>query len=358
MIRASPAPRAVAWRWSLALFGALCSIPAVLTTTQNPSQGLALAIGVLAPAAVGVSGTRRSRVVSLIVSAAIGLGLVVGSALSLSWWLAVGGIFATCVAAAAASARVRFGSLLLMLAVPMVGAGLSFAGDVRAASELAVLMVVGGAYGWLLSLSWPERPTTPRAETAIPEMAEMIEYGVRLGLAGALCAGVGFALALDHVGWATAACLLVMRPTAEMTRLRGVGRAISVTAGAMAASLLTVLGAGPDRNCDRGGRGADEPGRDPREPVVCHGRVHHVPRDPPAGLRRPKRGREPPRRTGRRDVARRGHRAGLRSRVTGQETPAMLREQPLERVQRPRIRSEAVADAADELPSAASICRR
>ena len=39
-----------------------------------------------------------------------------------------------------------------MLAVPMVGAGLSFAGDVRAAAELAVLMVVGAAYGWLLSL--------------------------------------------------------------------------------------------------------------------------------------------------------------------------------------------------------------
>ena len=244
MIRASPAPRAVTWRWSLALFGALCSIPAVLATTQNPSQGLALAIGVLAPAAVGVSGTRRSRVVSLIVSAAIGLGLVLGSALSLSWWLAVGGIFALCVAAAAASARVRFGSLLLMLAVPMVGAGLSFAGDVRAAAELAVLMVVGGAYGWLLSLIWPDRPTTSRTESALPEMAEMIEYGVRLGLAGALCVGLGFALALDHVGWATAACLLVMRPNAEMTKLRGAGRAISVTAGAVAASVLTVQGAG------------------------------------------------------------------------------------------------------------------
>jgi hypothetical protein len=199
VIRASPAPPAITWRWSMALFGALCSIPAVLVTTQNPSQGIALAIGVLAPAAVGVSGTRRSRVVSLIVSAAIGLGLVLGSALSLSWWLAVGGIFALCVAAAAASARVRFGSLLLMLAVPMVGAGLSFAGDVRAAAELAVLMVVGGAYGWLLSLIWPDPPTTSRAETAVPEMAEMIEYGVRLGMAGALCTGLGFALALDHV---------------------------------------------------------------------------------------------------------------------------------------------------------------
>ena len=73
----------------------------------------------------------------------------------------------------------------------------------------------------------------------------MTEYGVRLGLAGALCAGLGFALGFDHAGWATAACLLVMRPSAEMTRLRGAGRALSVTAGALAACLLAVLGAEP-----------------------------------------------------------------------------------------------------------------
>ena len=243
---ATEEPPAVAWSWSLALFGALCSLPAVLVATQNPSLGLALAIGALAPTAVGVAGARRSRVVSLVVGVTIGLGLVAGAALSQSWWLAVGGIFALCVAAAAASARVRSGSLLLMLAVPMVGAGLSFVGDVRAALEPAVLIAVGATCGWLLSLLWPERAPTPRrGMTTHPEMTEMIEYGVRLGLAGALCAGVGFALAWDHPGWATAACLLVMRPTSEMTRLRGAGRAISVTVGALGASLLAELGAGP-----------------------------------------------------------------------------------------------------------------
>ena len=166
----SSAPPAVVWRWSSAIFGALCSIPAVLVTTQNPSLGLALAIGVLAPVAVGVSGTRSSRVASLIVGVAIGLGLVVGSALSQEWWLAMGGVFVLCVAAAAASTRIRFGSLLLFLAVPMVGAGLSFLGDVRTAVDLAVLMVVGAIYGWLLSLIWPpdhRRPRPPRRRDPI-----------------------------------------------------------------------------------------------------------------------------------------------------------------------------------------------
>jgi len=58
----------------------------------------------------------------------------------------------------------------------------------------------------------------------------MAEYGVRLGLAGGLRTGIGFALDLEHKGWATAACLMVMRPTPEMTRLRGVGRAVSASA--------------------------------------------------------------------------------------------------------------------------------
>ncbi len=238
-------PPAIAWRWSSALFGALCALPAVVVATQDPSAGLALAIGALAPAAVGISATRRRRVASLLVGIAIGLGLVVGAALSWSWWLAVAGIFVLCVAAAAATTRARIGSLVLMLAVPMVGAGLSFGGDVRRAFDAAVLIAVGAACGGLLSLIWPEPPATPRAAAARPDLADMIEYGVRLGSAGALCAGIGFALALDHPGWATAACLLVMRPSAEMTRLRGAGRAISVTAGALGAALLAASGAEP-----------------------------------------------------------------------------------------------------------------
>ena len=70
----------------------------------------------------------------------------------------------------------------------------------------------------------------------------MVEYGVRLGLAGAVSAGLGFALDLDHKGWATAACLLVMRPTPEMTKLRGAGRAISVSVGALWSAYVVSVG--------------------------------------------------------------------------------------------------------------------
>src|SRR3954468_12845415 len=84
------------------------------------------------------------------------------------------------------------------------------------------------------------------APPATPSRGAFLDYGVRLGLAGAICTGLGFALALDldldldldHKGWATAACLLVMRPTPEMTRLRGAGRALAVTSGALVACLI------------------------------------------------------------------------------------------------------------------------
>ena len=232
-----PAP-AIVWRWSWALLGALSALPAALVTLQNPAHGLALAFGALPAAAMGVRGTRRSRYRILVVGLAIGVGVVVGATLASHPLLAVGGIFGACLGAAVLSARARIGSLLMMLAVPMVGAGLSFEGDISAALELAGLIALGAVYGWLLCLCWPVQDA--EVQPALPTQATMIEYGVRLGLAGATCAGLGYVLDLDHKGWAAAACLLVMRPSAEMTRLRGAGRALSVTVGALAATALAL----------------------------------------------------------------------------------------------------------------------
>ncbi len=60
-------------------------------------------------------------------------------------------------------------------------------------------------------------------------------YGIRLAAAGASAAAIGFAFNLDHVGWACAAALLVMRPAAEMQRLRSIGRIVAVLVGALLA---------------------------------------------------------------------------------------------------------------------------
>jgi uncharacterized membrane protein YccC len=68
-----------------------------------------------------------------------------------------------------------------------------------------------------------------------------VSYGVRLGAAGATASAIGFILDLEHVGWACAAALLVMRPSADMQRLRSAGRILAVAAGALAGAGLVRL---------------------------------------------------------------------------------------------------------------------
>jgi hypothetical protein len=51
----------------------------------------------------------------------------------------------------------------------------------------------------------------------------------------------GLVVHTDHVGWAPAAALFVMRPTEDMHELRSVGRVVSVLLGALAAVALLRL---------------------------------------------------------------------------------------------------------------------
>jgi len=191
---------AVSW----ALLGALCGLPAALVTLQSPPHGLALAFGALPAAAIGVRRTRRSRHLILVVGLAIGAGIVADDARR-------------------ANGRCRAELRRRRRGRPRAGQADGTGCRVR----LAALPVLAGSEG----------PGSSRAARASRD--DRVRRA-RLGLAGATCAGLGYLLDLDHKGWATAACLLVMRPSAEMTRLRGAGRALSVTAGALAAALLAL----------------------------------------------------------------------------------------------------------------------
>ena len=125
----------------------------------------------------------------------------------------------------------------MVLSLPMVGVGLSYS-DVGEAAALAALMVAGSVFACLVSMLWPQRPAAPHATAAEPPG---LEYGLRLGAAGASAAAIGFLLDFEHVGWACAAALLVMRPAEEMQRLRSAGRVIAVVVGAgLAIALLRI----------------------------------------------------------------------------------------------------------------------
>ena len=123
----------------------------------------------------------------------------------------------------------------MTLSLPLAGVGLSYP-DLGKAAGIAGLMVLGSVFACAVTMLWPEREPPPRPPR--PPIGPTLDYGIRLGLAGATAAAVGFILDLEHVGWACAAALLVMRPAPEMQRLRSIGRIIAVAVGALAAILL------------------------------------------------------------------------------------------------------------------------
>jgi hypothetical protein len=236
-------PRApgLAWDWPAAALGGAYALPAAVVTLNDPQRGFALAVGVLPAAIVGVLPTRRARLAIVVLGACIGVPIFLGGVLSGVPVLAVAAILGLGVGSAQLAGRFRFGTLAMNLSLPMAGVGLSYSAGKAAGA--AALIVVGSACACAISMLLPEQraPAAPPARRP-PAAAPTLDYGIRLGAAGATAAAIGFVLDLDHVGWACAAALLVMRPAAEMQRLRSVGRIVSVFLGAVAAVALVHAG--------------------------------------------------------------------------------------------------------------------
>lgn len=231
---------ALTWQWSRFGLGVLYAAPSLLVASTDPRLALALSIGVLPAAAIGLPARRRARAAIPLVGVLTAVGLLLGSALALVPVVAVPAIGALSVLCCLAAARSRAGHAALILVLPMVGIGLSFPLS-PASGWLGLLVVAGSVYAWLVSLLWPERDTRPVPLPAVPRGRAMIVYGFLLGTAAATAAAIGFATGLEHVGWATAAVLLVMRPVRGQVVARSFGRAGAVLAGALAAAGVAVL---------------------------------------------------------------------------------------------------------------------
>lgn len=230
-------PPALVWVRRNALLGLVVSVPAVVATAGDVRRGLALAFGVLPAMLIGVLPRRRDRVRVVPVGVLMALSILLGSLVANLHVVACVAIFGLALGAALLFARAPIGALVLNLAVPMVGIGLSFT-DHATGLGVTLLIIGGTLYSYLVSLLWPEWRPAPRAPASRPGRAAMRDYGVRLGLAGSLAAALAFGFGLDHPGWQVAAALLVMRPVAEMQRLRSIGRIVSVTLGAFLAAAL------------------------------------------------------------------------------------------------------------------------
>jgi hypothetical protein len=216
------------------------AVPATVVATSDVAAAAVLALGLAPAACVPLPASRRARVRPAMLGVWSAASLLVGAVLALWPPLAVVGVFVFAVAASRAAVGHPFGALALSLCLPLVGVGLSFS-DLRTAAALAAAMVVGSGYAFAVSLAWPARkapPREPETPYASPGAAVLVPFGYRAGIAAAICAAVGFALDLEHVGWATGAALLVMRPVREVQEARSVGRVVDVVLGAAAAIAL------------------------------------------------------------------------------------------------------------------------
>ena len=231
--------RNIAWSWSNAAMGALCTVPAAtVVALGDPKKGLAWAIGVLPAAVVGVLPSRKARLKTALVGVLFAVAMLLGSLLAQNTALAVVGMFVLPLAAALLAARRPLGLIALTLCTPLIAIGLSYT-DVHETLGIGLLMIAGSALAALLTcLFWPETESVRRTPPTLMSTPQALDYGIRLGLAAAVSAAIGFAIHTDHVGWIAGAALFVMRPTSDMQHLRSVGRVASVFAGALAAVAL------------------------------------------------------------------------------------------------------------------------
>ena len=75
-------PSGLMWEWSPAALGALYALPGAIVVLDDRSRGLALAVGVLPAAIIGLAPTRRGRLATVVLGTCVGVPMFVGGLMS------------------------------------------------------------------------------------------------------------------------------------------------------------------------------------------------------------------------------------------------------------------------------------
>ncbi|TCI97627.1 FUSC family protein [Aeromicrobium sp. IC_218] len=215
-----------------------------MAALSDVQLGAGLAIGLLPVCPLPLPPSRVARVKLALYGVLAAVSILVGGVLA--QWPAVA-VTAMLLAGGAmghlvAHLRRPIAMLGLLLCLPLLAVGFSYPGPETTAG-LAVDILLGTAWAVLVAVCWPggRTPAAPPVAEARRTPATMVPYGWIAGLVGAVCAAIGFAADLEHVGWAPAAALLVMRPNPPTQRMRSLDRLADVVLGAVAASLLVAI---------------------------------------------------------------------------------------------------------------------
>ncbi|SDD59898.1 FUSC family protein [Nocardioides lianchengensis] len=235
-------PPRVAWDRAALVRGAVLGAPAAVVAAGDVRLGAVLAVGLVPATAVPLPPRRRDRARVALLGSLVAASLVLGGLLARWPPAAVVGILVLAVGAARlASVRPRL-SLVLYLCLPLTAVGFSFPG-LATVGRLAAVMVAGSVWAALVGLAWPagpDRPDPPSPPAGTTDRG-LVGFGLRAGLAGAVCTAIGFAADLEHVGWAPTAALLVMRPSPRLQATRSWNRVADVVLGAALAVATVTL---------------------------------------------------------------------------------------------------------------------
>lgn len=233
----------VIWRWPSALRGLVTALPAAVAAYSDVQLGAALAVGLLPVCPLPLPPSRVARLRSGTYGVLAALSIFVGGFLAQWPPVAVAAMVLAGGALGHAVVRLRrpIAMLGLVLCLPLLAVGFSYPGT-EAVGRLALDILMGTAWAVLVAVCWPTAADAAQPPSAAAPQASaiMIPYGWTAGAVGAVCASVGFLAGLEHVGWAPAAALLVMRPDPPMQQLRSLDRLADVAVGAGAAIVLVV----------------------------------------------------------------------------------------------------------------------
>lgn len=230
--------RNITWNWRDASFGAvIAAVAAIVIATGRVDAGLALLVGAMPAAIVGLAPTRRARLKTVVIGVLFGAFIMLGSFIAQWAIVAVAGMFMLALGSTLLAAKRPLGMVALTLCLPLAAVGLSYAG-LENSVGIGVLIMLGSVVAYLWSLLFPEFQAEEKPKTPLMGASQARSYGVLVGLTAATAATVGFVSGIEHVGWVTAAALFVMRPSNEMQELRSIGRIASVFIGALVASLM------------------------------------------------------------------------------------------------------------------------
>ncbi len=202
---------AINWKWSEALRGAICTIPAaVVMLAVDVNLGIVCAVGVLPVTLLGVLPSHKQRLQGLVLGVLFAVVYFLGNVVSQAPVAAVAALFGAAYGGVVLASERVIGRVVLGIVLPALAVGLSVTPD--RGWIVGLCMIVGALWATGVTMFWPVRDATADRPPQAPDRQRTRTYALLLASAASLALVLGYVFGFRHLGWTPAAVVLVMRP--------------------------------------------------------------------------------------------------------------------------------------------------